>query len=126
IYWPETNVLVTRFLSEDGVAEIIDYMPIGAPRDGLGFHGLIRQVKVVRGCMSFRMECFPAFNYGRDPHTVEIVSGGARFLSEQLNVALAADHPVHERDNGVCCEFTLEKQETASFELHEIQDDPDD
>ena len=33
IYWPETNVLITRFLSEDGVAEIIDYMPVGASRD---------------------------------------------------------------------------------------------
>ena len=69
IYWPETNVLVTRFLSEDGVAEIIDYMPVGAPREDQGFHGLIRQVKVVRGRMTFRVECFPAFNYGRDPHT---------------------------------------------------------
>jgi GH15 family glucan-1,4-alpha-glucosidase len=126
IYWPETNVLVTRFLSEDGVAEIIDYMPVGAPRDGLGFHGLIRQVKVVRGRMSFRMECFPAFNYGRDPHAVEIVSGGARFLSKQLNLALAADYPVHERDNGVCAEFALEQQQTASFELHEAQVDPAD
>src|SRR5919107_1841917 len=78
IYWPETNVLVTRFLSEEGVAEIIDYMPIGARRDG-GFHGLIRQVKVVRGRITFVMECFPAFDYARDTHTVTIERGGAVF-----------------------------------------------
>ena len=59
IYWPETNVLVTRFLSEDGVAEIIDYMPDRRSPRRQGFHGLVRQVKVVRGEMTFRVECFP-------------------------------------------------------------------
>ena len=28
-YWPETNVLVTRFLHPDGIAEVEDYMPVG-------------------------------------------------------------------------------------------------
>ncbi len=28
-YWPETNVLVTRFLAPDGVGEIIDFIPVG-------------------------------------------------------------------------------------------------
>ena len=37
LYWPGTNVLVTRFLSDDGVGEITDYMPVGerARRDGV-------------------------------------------------------------------------------------------
>ena len=120
IYWPETNVLVTRFLSEDGVAEIIDYMPVGAPREDQGFHGLVRQVKVVRGRMTFRVECFPAFDYGRDPHIVEVVSGGARFLSTKLNLALAADYPIQKTADGVWGEFTLEQQQSASFELHQL------
>ena len=120
IYWPETNVLVTRFLSEDGVAEIIDYMPVGAPREDQGFHGLVRQVKVVRGRMTFRVECFPAFDYGRDPHIVEVVSGGARFLSTKLNLALAADYPIQKAPDGVWGEFTLEQQQSASFELHQL------
>ncbi len=120
IYWPETNVLITRFLSEDGVAEIIDYMPVGAPREDQGFHGLVRQVKVVRGRMTFRVECFPAFDYGRDPHIVEVVSGGARFLSTKLNLALAADYPIQKTADGVWGEFTLEQQQSASFELHQL------
>src|SRR5436305_11716277 len=49
MYWPDTNVLITRFMSDDGVAEIIDYMPVGAPKAEGGFHGLIRHVRVVRG-----------------------------------------------------------------------------
>src|ERR1700716_1001727 len=42
LYWPDTNILVTRFLSVDGVAEVTDYMPINAPREDGGFHGLVR------------------------------------------------------------------------------------
>lgn len=34
LYWPETNVLVTRFLSPDGVGEVTDFMPVGAPAGG--------------------------------------------------------------------------------------------
>ena len=30
-YWPETNVLITRFFSPDGVGQITDYMPAGLP-----------------------------------------------------------------------------------------------
>jgi GH15 family glucan-1,4-alpha-glucosidase len=33
-YWPETNVLVTRFLSADGVGEIMDYMTAPKPGEG--------------------------------------------------------------------------------------------
>src|SRR3954451_14843756 len=28
-YWPDTNVLITRFLHADGIGEIEDYMPVG-------------------------------------------------------------------------------------------------
>ncbi len=55
LYWPDTNVLITRFLAGDGVGEIIDYMPMARRRRGLGYHGLIRRVRVVRGTMRFRM-----------------------------------------------------------------------
>src|SRR5947207_14612352 len=29
LYFPDTNILLTRFLAEEGVAELTDYMPIG-------------------------------------------------------------------------------------------------
>ncbi len=28
LYWPETNVLITRFLCNDGVAELADFMAV--------------------------------------------------------------------------------------------------
>jgi GH15 family glucan-1,4-alpha-glucosidase len=120
-YWPETNVLVTRFLSDDGVGELIDFMPIGAPRDGSGFHGLIRFVKVVRGRLAFRLDCVPAFNYARDEHTVELVNGGAVFASPGLRLALAADQPLTVSGTGVTLDFTLSDGQSASFEIHPVK-----
>ena len=67
-YWPDTNVLITRFLTADGVGQITDYMPVGLPAADPRRHQLVRWVQVVRGSMRFQMECTPAFNYGRDPH----------------------------------------------------------
>ena len=128
LYWPDTNVLITRFYTVEGVAEIIDYMPIRAPRETSGFHGLIRRVKVVRGQMEFRLECQPAFNYARDTHTTELVDGGAKFHSDRLSLALASDQPLRREGAGVAIEFSLSKEESLSFELHEIEathaDDP--
>jgi GH15 family glucan-1,4-alpha-glucosidase len=119
VYWPDTNVLVTRFLSSEGVGEIIDFMPLCESKDAPASHGLIRRVKVARGCMRFRLECVPAFNYGRDPHTVEIVAEGAKFGSPGLCLGLASAVPLQNfSDNGVTGEFTLNQGQTQSFELH--------
>lgn len=124
LYWPDTNVLVTRFLSADGVAELIDYMPIGAPRrDHAGYHGLIRRVRVVRGELTFQMECRPAFNYARDPHETQVVKGGAKFLSENLHMALATSLELHKHDSGVRAEFSLSEGQATSFEWHALEDD---
>ncbi|MGA2601937.1 MAG: glycoside hydrolase family 15 protein [Bryobacteraceae bacterium] len=120
LYWPDTNILVTRFLSADGVGEVTDYMPIDAPRDDVGFHGLIRRVKVVRGSMTFRMECYPAFNYARDTHSIELVEGGAKFTSPALGLALASDLKLAQEGNGVVADFTLQEGQSASFELHHL------
>ena len=30
-YWPDTNILVTRFLGAAGTLQIVDYMPLGVP-----------------------------------------------------------------------------------------------
>ncbi len=62
-YWPDTNILITRFLHEDGVGEVEDYMPVGGA--GAVPDELIRRVRVVRGTVFFHLECRPAFDYAR-------------------------------------------------------------
>ena len=37
-YWPDSNVLVTRFLAPDGVGQVTDYMPVGLPAEDPGRH----------------------------------------------------------------------------------------
>jgi GH15 family glucan-1,4-alpha-glucosidase len=62
LYMPDSVILLTRFLSRDGVAEVSDFMPITA----LGHaHDLVRRAKTVRGEVRFRMVCDPRFDYGR-------------------------------------------------------------
>jgi GH15 family glucan-1,4-alpha-glucosidase len=120
-YWPETNVLITRFLSANGVGDVTDYMPVGTPDDGHGHHQLVRRVNVVRGTMSFRIECRPAFNYGRDKHSTQITSGGACFKSQALSLGLATNLPLKPDGTGVVGKFSLQEGETITFVLHEIE-----
>jgi GH15 family glucan-1,4-alpha-glucosidase len=121
LYWPDTNILVTRFFTPDGVAEIIDYMPIDAPSNGHGRHQLIRRVEVVRGEIAFRMECSPAFDYARAKHETEMTEGGACFRSAQLSLGLATDVPLRPAGKGVAAEFTLREEQTAVFVLRQIE-----
>jgi GH15 family glucan-1,4-alpha-glucosidase len=121
-YWPETNVLITRFFSADGVGEITDYMTAPEPggRDEHK-HQLFRRVNVVRGTMVFRMECFPAFNYGRDEHTLEMSMEGASFYSPGLSLGLSSNFLLEREGNGALREFTLQEGQTAIFILQEIE-----
>jgi len=107
LYWPATNVLITRFLNPDGVGEVTDYMPVGAAREDDGYHRLIRRVSVVRGSLTFRVECQPAFNYALDPHRTDIVPGGACFRTPDLQLGLATQVPLDPYENGIRAEFTL-------------------
>jgi GH15 family glucan-1,4-alpha-glucosidase len=119
-YWPDTNVLVTRFLSHDGVGQVVDYMPVGLAEDWPGAHWLIRRVQVVRGTMSFRLECEPAFNYARDKHDTSVSPEGACFHTPGLSIGLVTEIPLLKQGKGVAAEFTLQRGQTAIFVLREI------
>src|SRR5215467_9058588 len=60
-YLPETNILLTRFLAEEGVAELTDYMPIEP--DAEQPNELVRTASVIRGNVHFQVRCEPRFNY---------------------------------------------------------------
>ena len=66
-YWPDTNVLVTRFLCPDGVGELQDFMPVAPAMPTSRADRLIRRIKVSRGEMEFPLRCEPAFDYARLP-----------------------------------------------------------
>ncbi|UCF19126.1 MAG: glycoside hydrolase family 15 protein, partial [Gemmatimonadota bacterium] len=119
-YWPDTNVLVTRFLSPEGVGQVVDYMPVGIPEREAGSHWLIRRVQAVRGTMSFKLECTPAFNYARDGHDTALSPEGACFHAPNLSMGLATDIPLQRSDGGVMAEFSLDHGQSAIFVLREL------
>jgi GH15 family glucan-1,4-alpha-glucosidase len=125
LYWPATNVLITRFLNPDGVGEVTDYMPVGAARERDGYHEVIRRVSVVRGSLTFRVECQPAFNFAREPHRTEISAGGVCFRTPNLQLGLATKIPLDPYENGIRAEFTLNEGETTVFVLREISENSD-
>jgi GH15 family glucan-1,4-alpha-glucosidase len=120
-YWPDTNILITRFLSVDGVGEVTDYMPTSGRRDAHAHHRLVRRVKGIRGTARFRMECFPAFNYARDGHTTYMSEPGAVFSSTGLKLGLRSTIPLLETDTGVTAEFELEEGDSVEFILAELR-----
>ncbi|HEX6336860.1 MAG TPA: glycoside hydrolase family 15 protein [Jiangellaceae bacterium] len=88
LYLPGTAILITRFLTPDGVGEVMDFMPVlqGGATDR---HRLVRLVRVVRGQMRFVVECQPRFDYGRRDHVTELTEHGVRFLGDDgLELAL--------------------------------------
>ena len=117
-YLPDTNILVTRFLTEQGVGEVTDFMPIQEATHRTSRHGIVRAVHVVNGSLSFAMTCRPAFNYARDPHTVQRSKQGIIFSSASINLGLFSTIPLEEDDKGgVHASFTLGEDEWAYFVL---------
>jgi GH15 family glucan-1,4-alpha-glucosidase len=99
MYLPDSNILLTRFLGENSVGEVVDFMvPHEHGRDGRGAHQLVRLVRAVRGRVEVDIRCAPAFDYARARTEVEIVEGAGAFFSSPVGqlvlrstVALVAD-----------------------------------
>ena len=124
-YWPDTNVLVTRFHVPTGTGEILDFMPVGLPPDSPWRHQLIRRVRVTQGSMEFRMRCHPAFDYARAAHDTVISKEGASFHSDGLSLSLATDIPLGADDRGATAVFVLREEQSAVFVLGGIESNED-
>jgi GH15 family glucan-1,4-alpha-glucosidase len=88
VYFPDTAVLITRFMTPDGVGEVMDFMPVEDPTQPTSRHELIRIVRVVRGEMTFELECRPRFDFGRAAHRLRSTGEGFVFESDDLNLTL--------------------------------------
>jgi GH15 family glucan-1,4-alpha-glucosidase len=121
LYLPDTNVLITRFLTPNGVGEVQDFMPVQPPGALVHRHRLIRRVVGVRGEMHFRVEVAPRFNYARDPHQVFFHESGVMFRSQNLCLALETAMPLRQLGEAdVYAEFTLLPGESATFVLEQV------
>lgn len=117
-YLPATNVLVTRFLSEQGVVELHDFMSVpvaaGSPSR------LVRRVAATRGELTLRLHCEPAFDYARQQCEASVEDRLAIFRSPDLKLALVGDIPLEQTDRGASAKFTLREGESAAFVLQRV------
>ncbi len=88
LYLPDTAILITRFMSEAGVGELIDFMPV-IEGEATDRHRLVRMLRVVRGEMTFQGDIVPRFDYGRAPHEIHPVLGaGVMFSTPDQSLTL--------------------------------------
>jgi len=121
IYLPETNILLTTFLAEEGVGEVTDFMPIKRTGSPEHKHQIVRSISVLRGSLSFDITCRPAFNYARDTHTVVQSDSGVLFHGSHLHIGLASSLPLEEDgEGGVHATIVLHAGESRHFLLESI------
>jgi GH15 family glucan-1,4-alpha-glucosidase len=119
-YWPSTNVLVTRFLLPDGIAELEDFMPVGLPSNSPEYRHIYRRIRCVRGSVRISVACRPAFDYGRQTHETLIEANGATFKSPSLTLALSTAVPLrNDGRGGVSAEFVLPEGKSQVFILRD-------
>jgi GH15 family glucan-1,4-alpha-glucosidase len=116
LYLPDTNILLTRFLADDGMVELTDYMPIGKEVEEP--NEIVRAVSVIRGSVSLEMRCQPRFNYAKSPHRTEISDRCAMFFpldSGSSPIALYSTTALEQHSQDIFSNFTLRAGETATF-----------
>ncbi len=89
LYFPDTAVLVTRFLTETGVGEVVDFMPVSDPTTATDRHRIVRLLRCVRGRMAFDIEVAPRFDYGRERHHTRLLDQGIVFEGRTTTMTLS-------------------------------------
>lgn len=119
VYIPGTAVLITRFLSENGIAEITDYMPV---QDNVhkDFNAIVRKVKAIRGNIGFEVHCMPRFNYAMAQHEAMWDKGSAVFRAinnGHTTLRLSSDQKLAIRNQDGYAKFELHEGQKAHFIL---------
>ena len=121
LYVPDTNVLLTRWMAEEGSAEVSDLMPLAEARSrpDLAARCLIRVLRVTRGTVRFTARCAPRFDYAQIAPTVTATGEGIRFTGGEQTVRLFASVPLDVDDDAATADFSLSTGQSAWFVLGE-------
>jgi GH15 family glucan-1,4-alpha-glucosidase len=120
LYLPDTNVLVTRFLAREGVAEIVDFMPLGGD---LQQSTIIRRVRITRGELPLQLECQPAFNYATETvHPTPTVHGVLFRSRKSGTLFVQSNFPFSVENDRVDLKLDLKQGEEAAIVLSYVQD----
>jgi GH15 family glucan-1,4-alpha-glucosidase len=125
LYFPDTAILITRFMSENGVAELIDFMPIADdPKVATDRHRIVRMVRGVRGEMRLKIECAPRFDYARGTHTTHVTEHGAVFAGRDVQLTMHGAAGLEQHVGDVFLSRTVRANETFGIVLETASDTP--
>lgn len=122
-YRDHTLILETTFHHPDGVARIIDFMPIRERHSDV-----VRIVEGVEGSVAMRMELKLRFDYGRTVPWVTRLEDGIRAVAGPNLTMLHASVPVRGENLTTVGDFNVSKGERIWFTLtygRSFEDDPE-
>lgn len=122
LYLPDTNVLLTRFLGREGIAELTDFMPVEVLLIG---KELVRTITCVHGEVELLMECCPRFDYGRGKHSAKRRSDKEVILTEDsmnMSLRLLSTVPLEINEGDARARFTLRTGEKVTFMLEYVSE----
>ncbi|MCX4514647.1 glycoside hydrolase family 15 protein [Streptomyces sp. NBC_01619] len=131
LYMPDTAVLVTRFMTEAGAGEVVDFMPVTGST-ATRHHRLVRLLRCVRGTLTFQVDIAPRFNYGRTPHKLNYTERGAVFATDDLELTVHAVRepgdarlvPQDRGDNDMHFSLTLDAGQERGVVMETFADGP--
>ncbi|MBT4126368.1 MAG: glycoside hydrolase family 15 protein [Chloroflexi bacterium] len=140
IYFPDTNILITRFGSDHSAAQVTDFMPVheehdlsGDPWTGDSGELCCSDSKVIRlahgvlGKTNMRMECTPAFEFASTDHQVEKTANGVIFTSDNgQKLSLTAECEFEIENGTAFANFTLDHGESVAFVLEQLSESAED
>jgi GH15 family glucan-1,4-alpha-glucosidase len=117
MYLPSTAILVTRFLSPEGVAEVVDFMPVETPGIATDRHRLVRIINGIRGTVTFEALVQPRFDYGRSAHKADHTENGVVFEGAGSVLSLSSPFKLEPHGDDVRSRFTVKAGEQGAFIL---------
>ena len=119
LYLPGTNILLTRYLSKDGIAEVTDFMPIADEEQDFAIY---RRIKGVYGTHNIKVSINPRFDYARQKCKVERKDDGSGYLihdpsGQQPTLYLKTSVELEMSEDGLSGTVHLEGGEDADFLL---------
>jgi GH15 family glucan-1,4-alpha-glucosidase len=122
-YLPDSNILNTRFLADQGMVEVHDFMPVVKANDDAHRQRIVRRVQCVRGDLELRMRIAVRPDYGRERPTLRQVDGGVLIESPSIRLGLSTTADVRVEGDDVVADLHLSGGDRALFELEVLDAD---
>ena len=121
-YFPDSNILVTRFLTDAGVTELHDFMPVLAARDPDHHQRLVRRVVVVRGRAELNMRLAARPDYGQaSPQLEQVDEVGVRIKDGEVELGLSSTIDLDIEGDDVTATMSMSEGDSALFVLEVLE-----